>query len=135
MKRRHFLACAAAMGGVAIAGPAVAFVDYTPGVIEQALADGRTVMVDYAADWCSTCARQERVINALREANPAYDAAMLFVRVDWDTYRRDAVATDRAIPRRSTLIVLRGDAELGRIVAGTGEAEIQALLDLGLSGA
>ena len=33
----------------------------------------------------------------------------------------------------STLVVLRGDQELGRIVAQTGEADIRALMDLGLS--
>lgn len=38
----------------------------------------------------------------------------------------------RSIPRRSTLIVLRGDEELGRIVAGTSEAQIKGLMDKGL---
>jgi thioredoxin 1 len=33
------------------------------------------------------------------------------------------------------LLVLRGDRELGRIVAGTSEADIKALLDKGLSAA
>lgn len=55
-----------------------------------------------------------------------------FVRVDWDLYGSDEVATSRRIPRRSTLLVLRGEEELGRIVAGTGSDEIQALMELGL---
>ena len=57
---------------------------------------------------------------------------MTFVRVDWDSYGDQPVSTDRKIPRRSTLLVLRGDKELGRIVAGTSEADIKALLDKGL---
>ena len=56
----------------------------------------------------------------------------MFVRVDWDTYADHTVTIDRNIPRRSTLLMLKGDKELGRIVAGTSEAEIKKLLDMGL---
>lgn len=131
MLRRSFLALALMLS----TAPAMASdtLDYAPGLIKQALADGKTVFVDYAADWCSTCARQERVIAALRDENPQYDQAMVFVRVDWDDYRRHEVSTSRNIPRRSTLIVLRGDQELGRIVAGTGTDAIRALMDQGVS--
>lgn len=130
MLRRSFLALALIIS----AAPAVAgeTLDYAPGLIQNALADGKTVFVDYAADWCSTCARQERVIESLRSQNPQYDQAMLFVRVDWDEFGRHPVSTSRNIPRRSTLIVLRGDRELGRIVAGTGTGPIKELLDQGL---
>ena len=130
MLRRSFLALAFALGAVpALAGE---MLTYTPGLIKSALADGKTVFVDYAADWCSTCARQERVIAALRAENPQYDRAMIFVRVNWDDYRGHAVSTSRNIPRRSTLILLRGDEELGRLVAGTGTNAIKALMDQGL---
>ncbi len=135
MNRRTFIAAASA---IALASPASAggeTVDYTPGLIDAALEEGKTVFVDYAADWCSTCHRQERVINALRAANPAYNDAMIFVRVDWDTYGQDDVAVFRNIPRRSTLIVLKGEEELGRIVAGTSETDIKALMDKGLAAA
>ena len=133
MKRRNFLAistCALLLPMAASAGDTA---NYTPGLIEKALADGKTVFVDYAAEWCSTCARQERVINALRDSNPAYEQNIMFVRVDWDDFKRHEVTTSRNIPRRSTLLVLRGDQELGRIVAGTSEADIKALLDTGLT--
>ncbi len=107
-------------------------VDYKPGLIKEALAQGKTLFVDYAAVWCTTCKRQERVIEKLRAENPAYDNAMTFVRVDWDQYKGDDVRTSRNIPRRSTLILLKGDQELGRIVAGTSEAQIKELLDKAL---
>ncbi len=131
MNRRTFIAITTAISLAPLTASAE-FVDYAPGTIDAALADGKTVLVDYAADWCSTCKRQERVINSLREANPAYDAAIMFVRVDWDDYGRHAVTVERDIPRRSTLVLLRADEELGRIVAQTGETDIQSLLDLGL---
>jgi thiol-disulfide isomerase/thioredoxin len=132
MDRRHFILSTAALTMVPAFAQAAGFADYTPGAIDAALAEGKTVFVDYSATWCSTCARQSRVIESLRAADPAYDANMVFIKVDWDTYKDDMVTVSRNIPRRSTLLVLRGDAELGRIVAGTAESEIKALMDTGL---
>jgi hypothetical protein len=132
MKRRSFIAILAASIFSPFVAQAEGFIDYTPGAIEDALAAGQTVFVDYSAVWCSTCARQEHVIDALRAEDPAYDAAMTFIKVDWDTYGRHEVATSRSIPRRSTLLVLRNDQELGRIVAGTATSAIQELMDRGL---
>ena len=106
--------------------------DYQPCLVEEKLAEGKVVFVDYAADWCSTCKRQERILSELRESNPAFDEHITFVRVDWDKYGTAEVATERNIPRRSTLVLLKGDEELGRIVAGTSADEIKALLELGL---
>jgi thiol-disulfide isomerase/thioredoxin len=132
MKRRTFIATLGAFVALPITAFAEGFVDYEPGVIDAALADGKTVFVDYSATWCGTCKRQERVINALRATDPVYDGAMVFVKVDWDTYKNADVTVFREIPRRSTLIVLRGEDELGRVVAGTSEEQIKALMDLGL---
>lgn len=132
MNRRHFLATTAAVALLPMIANAGDTFAYTPGIIQQALAEGRTVFVDYSATWCSTCARQERVITQLREENPAYEN-MLFVRVDWDTYSSHEVTTSRNIPRRSTLLVLKGDQEYGRIIAGTSVDVIKALMDTGLA--
>lgn len=132
MNRRTFFAAAAAVALMAPAAHAEGFVTYKPGLIEEKLAAGETVFVDFGAEWCSTCASQERTINALRGENPAYDEAMTFVKVDWDDFGRAPVATSRNIPRRSTLLVLRGDEELGRIIAGTRRGQIKELMDLGL---
>lgn len=132
MKRRAFIAASLSATVLPLRALAAGFVDYTPGLIDTALAEGKTVFVDYGAKWCGTCKRQERVINALRAADPSYDAAMLFVKVDWDTYKNADVTIFRNIPRRSTLLVLRGEDELGRIVAGTSEKQIKELMDKGL---
>ncbi|MEQ3727920.1 MAG: thioredoxin family protein [Tateyamaria sp.] len=132
MDRRTFLISAAAATAVPFAVQAAGFVDYTPGAIDAALAEGKTVFVDFSATWCSTCKRQERVINALRAENPDYDSKLTFIKVDWDTYKSADVTTSRNIPRRSTLLLLRGDDELGRVIAGTSESQIKALMDIGL---
>ncbi|MDJ0640197.1 MAG: thioredoxin family protein [Paracoccaceae bacterium] len=132
MDRRTFLASTAA---VIAAGPALAFRNYGPGIVEKELKAGKTVFVDFAADWCSTCRAQEAKIRKLRKENPAYDANVTFIRVDWDKYGNSKLANRLNIPRRSTLVVLKGDQELGRIVAGTRENEIKALLDTALAAA
>jgi thiol-disulfide isomerase/thioredoxin len=106
--------------------------DYQPGLPEQLLAEGHTVFLDFAASWCSTCRTQGRIIEGLRAANPAYNEAITFVRVDWDTYGQSDFTLLLGVPRRSTLIMLRGEDELGRIIAGTREADIRALLDTAL---
>lgn len=134
MNRRFFLAGVTALLStpkLLLAGENTA--EYAPGLIKEKLAAGETVFVDYSATWCSTCKRQERIINELRASNPDFDANITFVKVDWDTYSSHEVTTSRNIPRRSTLIMLKGDEELGRIVAGTSSDEIKALIELGLA--
>jgi len=133
MDRRLFIASAAALlstSTISLAGEGT--LEYTPGLIEEKLAAGETVFVDYAATWCSTCKRQERILETLRESNPEFDEIITFVKVDWDMYGNHKVAKSRNVPRRSTLILLRGEEELGRIVAGTNSDKIKALLELGI---
>lgn len=133
MNRRAFLLVSAA---VTLAMPlaARAAETYTPELLAAELAAGRTVFLTFKASWCSTCAAQERVIGALRSENPDY-ANISFIDVDWDEWGKGDLVRDLNIPRRSTLVVLKGDQELGRIVAGTRRDEIQALMDLALQSA
>ena len=138
MNRRDFLSAAAAVSlamPLLRAKPAQAAnsIDYTEGLEKTLLAEGKTVFLDFSATWCGTCKAQERVIDALRAENPAYDAGISFVRVDWDDFGDGTLSKSLNIPRRSVLVVLRGEKELGRVVAQTGRDEIKALLDLALT--
>ncbi|WP_421702377.1 thioredoxin family protein [Aliiroseovarius sp.] len=134
MKRRTFLTLATGATLAPLAARA-AVMDYTPGLVQQALDNGETVFLDFKASWCSTCAAQERVINALRAEDPTYDGAITFINVDWDAHGNGALAQSLNIPRRSTLVVLKGNQELGRIVAGTRKSDIKALMDTALAAA
>lgn len=62
-----------------------------------------------------------------------YNKSITFMTVDWDTYRRHAVTKSRRIPRRSTLVLIKGGKEIGRLVAVTSERRIKALLDKALA--
>lgn len=136
MQRRAFLlATAAAAALVTVGAEAGVGTDYTPGLVDRELAAGKTVFLDFAADWCTTCRAQERTITALVNENPAYGQSITFINVDWDQYRTAPLTQRLNIPRRSTLVVLKGDQEIGRIVAGTGRAQIQGLMDAALAAA
>ena len=134
MNRRHFLATGAAALAL---GPSAltAATSYTPGLVQRELAAGKTVFLDFKASWCTTCAAQGRVLAALKAENPAYEQSISFIDIDWDTYKSAEITRGLNIPRRSTLVVLKGDRELGRIVAGTSRAEIKALMDTALAAA
>ena len=132
MDRRTFIATASATALLPVAANAIGL-EYTPGLVKERLAAGETAFIDFAAHWCTTCRAQERVIGQLLGDNPAYEENITFVRVDWDEYGRGELATELNIPRRSTLVVLKGDEELGRLVARTSQGDIQRLLDTALN--
>lgn len=134
MKRRDFLALSAATLTLPQAALASA-IDYTPGLVDQRLDAGETVFLDFKASWCGTCKAQEKVINTLKSENPAYEANVTFINIDWDTYSKADLTRRLQIPRRSTLVVLRGDQELGRVVADTSRDGIKSLMDTALKAA
>ena len=134
MQRRHFVtltAAALALPRAALAAP----LEYAPGLVKNRLAAGQTLFLDFKASWCSTCAAQERVLDALKAENPAYEKSITFINIDWDQHGKSDLARMLQIPRRSTLVVLKGERELGRIVAQTGKAQIKALMDTALAAA
>ena len=133
MNRRKFLALSATLSLAPLGLRAGESVLYTPGLAEAAMDAGETVLLDFWASWCSTCATQARVLAALKAENPAYVENIRFFTVDWDAHGDGELSRALRIPRRSTLVALRGRTELGRIVAGTSRREIQALLDTALA--
>lgn len=133
MRRRDFMAMTAVTLVAPMAVRASETLEYTPGLVRERLAAGETVFVDFKASWCTTCRAQERVIGQLRADNPAYDDAITFINVDWDEHGRGDLATELNIPRRSTLVVMKGDEELARVVARTSRGDIQALMDTALA--
>jgi hypothetical protein len=73
-------------------------------------------------------------VRALRDGNPAYHAVSV-MRVDWDTYRDAEITRRLAVRRRSTLVMFAGGKEVGRVVAETGRAPIEALFTAALAAA
>ena len=69
------------------------------------------------------------MLKKLRAGYPKYNKSITFVLIDWDTYKDHDVTTSRNIPRRSTMVLIKGGKETDRLVAQTSEQIIKALLD------
>ena len=72
------------------------------------------------------------MLQKLRASYPKYNKSITFVLIDWDTYKTHDVTTSRSIPRRSTMVLIKGGKEVKRLVAETSEQKIKALLDSAL---
>ncbi len=70
-------------------------------------------------------------MSALLDSNPAYRGVTI-MRVDWDTHRDGDLVRELKIPRRSTLVMFSAGKEVGRVVAQTGRAPIEALFKAAL---
>ena len=65
-------------------------------------------------------------MSALIDGNPAYQAVKL-IRVDWDQFGQSEIVSELKIPRRSTLVMFKDGAEIGRVVAQTAASAIEPL--------
>lgn len=101
---------------------------YAAGAVKAAQADGKPVLVEVHADWCTECKAQDQVLKKLTAA-PPYAAIAIF-RVDFDK-QKDIVKALGA-KRQSTLLMFKGGKEIGRLVAVTREDTIRELLNRGL---
>ena len=133
ISRRNMIALGFASAMALVSLPALAgnVVEYDQSTLQNAVDEGQPYLLDFSATWCGTCKAQERVLDALQAENEAYNGIQI-LRVDWDTHRSGPLVATLEIPRRSTLVMMQGEDELGRIVAGTSRSQIQALMDLGL---
>lgn len=128
--RRSVLALGLSAASLALT-PNLAFaapVEMSPEEVLALQAAGKSVFVDFKADWCSTCKAQEEIINAVLADDPALEKSITFALIDWDAYGDHPFTTGLNIPRRSTLVKFNGTVEAGRLVAQTDRAQIEALI-------
>lgn len=86
--------------------------------------EGRPVLVEVYADWCSTCRRQSPILSRLLAEDEFSRLGAL--KLDWDVQRSDALAL--GAPRQSTLFVFRGGERVGMVVAETNEQRLREFL-------
>jgi thiol-disulfide isomerase/thioredoxin len=123
------IACLTALGAVRPASAAARVITYSEQTLAEVVASGEPYLIDFFATWCGTCAAQDRVLEGLAAESTIY-AAIPIIRVDWDEHSRGDLVRKMGIPRRSTLVMMRGTTELGRLVADTRRDAIAGLLDL-----
>jgi len=110
-------------------GPAIAGeMPFTTQAFQDAQKAGKPILVEIHASWCPTCKAQKAILSDLLPEPKFKD--MVVLRVDFDS-QKDAVSEFGA-RIQSTLVVYKGDKEVGRSVGDTDPASIAALLDKGL---
>ena len=121
--RRTLVALALAVPVASIL-PAIAASKYSPAVLAEAQKSGKPILVDVTAPWCPTCKAQKVVLKELDKQ--ARFKNFVRIEVDFDT-QKDALKALKATTQ-STLIVYKGDKEVGRLAGETRKEAIEALL-------
>lgn len=88
---------------------------FTQERFEALQSEGALILIDVFADWCPTCARQQKILSEFREANP--DLPFHSLTVDFDNQKK--WVREFKAPRQSTLILYHGDERLWFSVAET----------------
>ena len=65
-------------------------------------------------------------MSALIKENPDYQAVTV-MKVDWDVHSDSEIAKEHSVRRRTTLVMLSGGEEVGRVIGSTSRDDIEAL--------
>lgn len=109
----------------AVPASAAEWKDYSPEALAEAQAEGKPILIDVFAAWCSVCRAQNPILTQLTR-EPKYKN-LVVLKADFDT-QKDALKTLN-VQRQSTLIVFKGDEEVDRSVGDTSALSIEGLLD------
>ena len=101
---------------------------YNQSAFTKAKAAGKTVLVDFYADWCPVCKKQAMAIPQVLKKEKFKDVVVLTA--DYDTEKE--LKKELKVRGQSTLIVFKGKKEVGREQGITSAAAIEALLSKGL---
>lgn len=99
-------------------------IPYSQPAFNKLVGEGKPVLVEVYADWCSTCRAQASITDALLREKPYRGIHSL--RIDYDK-QKDALGTLR-VPMQSTLILFKGGKEVGRSLGDTSRESIENLL-------
>lgn len=95
---------------------------------DKAIAEGKPVVVDFAASWCPTCKQQKPIVQGLLK-DPKRKTLTVFV-ADFD--KEEALKKQLNVTMQSTLLAFKGGKEVARSTGQTDKAELGALLDKAL---
>jgi thioredoxin 1 len=100
------------------------FEPFTEARLQALQSEGRPILIEVYADWCSTCRRQSPILSELLE--DAQFAGITGLKLDWDDQRSEAQAL--GAPRQSTLILYVGDQHIDTSVAETNPERLREFL-------
>lgn len=99
---------------------------YNPRAFEQAKSEGKTVVLDFHADWCPTCRRQIESLSAVLKRKDFAKVVAFIVNYDDEA----KLKKELHVSSQSTLILYQGTKELGRSVGKSDDAELSDFLRL-----
>lgn len=123
LSRRTILAAAALLASMGVASAAEQA--FTAADFAAAQKGGKPIVVHIYAPWCPTCRAQEPILHKL-ESDPKITA----FRVDFDSQKN--VVRSLNATNQSTIIVFKGEKEIGRSVGETDPQAIGALVNKAL---
>ncbi len=127
-KRMSVLAAVAVFGSLVAAATATNWKTFDNAAFQAALKSGGTVLVDFHATWCPTCAQQKVSLDKLL-AEKEFQGMSNFV-ADYDT--STGLKREMQVRSQSTLILFKGGHEVTRSTGVTAVDELRAFLRKGL---
>lgn len=101
------------------------FMDFDPLAYEAALAEGKTIFLDFHANWCPTCRSNAPKIESVFKK--LTDDSVVGFRVNYDT--ETALKREFGVTLQSTLILIRPDGSTSQLgPALVTEDEVSAFL-------
>lgn len=97
---------------------------YSDLAFKEAQSNGKSIALDFHASWCPTCKKQKAVLEDLSKEKE-FDSMVGLV-VDYDN--SEELKKKLNVKKQSTLIVFKGDKEMGRALGITDKEEIKSLL-------
>jgi thioredoxin 1 len=101
---------------------------YNESAFKEATAAGRTILLDFHADWCPVCRKQGPLLQSLVQEDKLKDVAAFKVNYDQES----ALKQQFKVTSQSTLIVLKGETVVSRATGVTDKAAIRTLIEKGL---
>lgn len=98
--------------------------DYTANAYHQALADGKTVFLDFHANWCSVCANNKPKIKSAIESSEG----IVGFQVNYDKEKQ--LKKDLSVSSHSTLVILNENGEIKRTMGPQTERGLALFLDI-----
>lgn len=98
---------------------------YSEAAFKEARSAGKPVLINVTAPWCPTCRQQKPIISAIEQERPS----LVVFDVDFDS-AKDVLRKFR-VRSQSTLIVFKGEKEVGRSTAETDPKRLRALVARG----
>lgn len=88
---------------------------FTPERFAELQEQNALILIDVYADWCPTCAQQQKILADFQADNP--ESPLHILQVDFDDQKQ--YVTQFRAPRQSTLILYRGEEQIWFSVAET----------------